>query len=112
MKRIRKLIAVAALCTLAVSAMGCKMIEKTPEAVQRTVYATVGDEKITKADMDEEMQSTINQLKQQYGDDVLQKQECHADSDGLAIRCNRTDGRNGRQVIVFDIRIDGRNQRQ
>ena len=69
MKRIRKLIAVAALCTLAVSAMGCKMIEKTPEAVQRTVYATVGDEKITKADMDEEMQSTINQLKQQYGDD-------------------------------------------
>ena len=59
----------AALCTLAVSAMGCKMIEKTPEAIQRTVYATVGDEKITKADMDEEMKGTINQLKQQYGDD-------------------------------------------
>ena len=52
------------------------------------------------------------QDKQQYGDDVLQKQECHADSDGLAVRCNRTDGRNGRQVIVFDIRVDGRNQRQ
>lgn len=69
MKRIKRLIAVAALCTLAVSAMGCKMIEKTPEAIQRTVYATVGDEKITKADMDEEMKSTIDQLKQQYGDD-------------------------------------------
>lgn len=69
MKRIKKIIAMAALCTLAVSAMGCKMIEKTPEAIQRTVYATVGDEKITKADMDEEMKGTINQLKQQYGDD-------------------------------------------
>lgn len=69
MKRIKKLIAVAALCTLAVSVMGCKMIEKTPEAIQRTVYATVGDEKITKADIDEEMKATIDQLKQQYGDD-------------------------------------------
>lgn len=69
MKRIKKLIAVAALCALAVSVMGCKMIEKTPEAIQKTVYATVGDEKITKADMDEEMKATIDQLKQKYGDD-------------------------------------------
>ena len=69
MKKIKKLIAAAAVCTIAVSVMGCKMIEKTPEAIQRTVYATVGDEKITKADMDEEMKATIDQLKQQYGDD-------------------------------------------
>lgn len=69
MKKIKKLIAVAALCTLAVSAMGCKMIEKTPEAIQKTVYATVGDEKITKADLDEEMKPVIDQLKQTYGDD-------------------------------------------
>lgn len=69
MKRIKKLIAAVALCTLALSAMGCKMIEKTPEAIQKTVYATVGDEKITKADIDEEMKATIDQLKQQYGDD-------------------------------------------
>ena len=69
MKRLKKLIAAVTLCTLAISVMGCKMIEKTPEAIQRTVYATVGDEKITKADMDEEMKGTINQLKQQYGDD-------------------------------------------
>lgn len=69
MKKIKKLIATVAVCTLAISVMGCKMIEKTPEAIQKTVYATVGDEKITKADLDEEMQATINQLKQQYGDD-------------------------------------------
>ncbi|WP_294401284.1 peptidylprolyl isomerase [uncultured Clostridium sp.] len=76
MKRIRKLIAVAALCTLSVSAMGCKMIEKTPEAVQRTVYATVGDEKITKADIDEEMSKqglSDERLKEQYGDDYETK---------------------------------------
>ena len=69
MKKIKKLIATVAVCTLAISVMGCKMIEKTPEAIQKTVYATVGDEKITKADLDEEMKATIDQLKQQYGDD-------------------------------------------
>lgn len=69
MKRIKKLIAAVAIFTLSISVMGCKMIEKTPEAIQKTVYATVGDEKITKADMDEEMKATIDQLKQQYGED-------------------------------------------
>lgn len=71
MKRIKKLVAAAVLCTLAVSVMGCKMIEKTPEAIQRTVYATVGDEKITKADLDKRMnltEETIEQLKKQYGE--------------------------------------------
>lgn len=68
MKRIKKLIAAVAIFTLSISVMGCKMIEKTPEAIQKTVYATVGDEKITKADMDEEMKATIDQLKQKYGD--------------------------------------------
>ena len=51
------------------------MIEKTPEAIQKTVYATVGDEKITKADMDEEMKATIDQLKQQYGDDYANNEK-------------------------------------
>ena len=71
MKRIKKLIAAVAIFTLSISVMGCKMIEKTPEAIQKTVYATVGDEKITKADMDKEMnltEETIEKLKQQYGD--------------------------------------------
>ena len=75
MKRIKKLIAAVTIFTLSISVMGCKMIEKTPEAIQKTVYATVGDEKITKADMDEEMKATIDQLKQQYGDDYANNEK-------------------------------------
>lgn len=66
MKKIRKIIAAVAILTIAVSAMGCKMIEKTPEAIQKTVLATVGNEKITKGDLDKQI---IPQLKQKFGDD-------------------------------------------
>ncbi|OOM82055.1 foldase protein PrsA 1 precursor [Clostridium puniceum] len=66
MKKIKKIIAAAAILTIAASAMGCKMIEKTPEAIQKTVLATVGSEKITKGDFDKEI---APQLKQQFGDD-------------------------------------------
>lgn len=66
MKRIKKIIATIAILTIAVSAMGCKMVEKTPEAIQNTVLATVGNEKITKGDLDKLISP---QLKQQFGDD-------------------------------------------
>ena len=66
MKKIKKIIATIAILTIAVSAMGCKMIEKTPEAIQKTVLATVGDEKITKGDLDKQIDA---QLKQQLGED-------------------------------------------
>ncbi|AWK50373.1 peptidylprolyl isomerase [Clostridium beijerinckii] len=69
MKKIKKIIATIAILTIAVSAMGCKMIEKTPEAIQKTVLATIGNEKITKGDFDKEMSKYDAQLKQQYGDD-------------------------------------------
>lgn len=77
MKKLRKFIAAVAVLTLSVSVMGCKMIEKTPEAIEKTVYATVGDTKITKADFEKDFDSylrsyygmSVDQLKQQYGDD-------------------------------------------
>jgi foldase protein PrsA len=69
LKKIKKIIATIAILTIAVSAMGCKMIEKTPEAIQKTVLATVGDEKITKGDLDKLLSQYDAQLKQQYGDD-------------------------------------------
>ncbi|WP_026015683.1 peptidylprolyl isomerase [Clostridium beijerinckii] len=68
MKKLKKFVAAVAMVTIAVSAMGCKMIEKTPEAIQKTVLATVGNEKITKGDLDKEMEKYTAQLKQQYGD--------------------------------------------
>jgi len=69
LKKIKKIIAAIAILTIAVSAMGCKMIEKTPEAIQKTVLATIGDEKITKGDLDKEMSKYDAQLKQQFGND-------------------------------------------
>ncbi|BCZ44037.1 foldase protein PrsA [Clostridium gelidum] len=69
MKKIKKIMATVAILTIAVSAMGCKMIEKTPEAIQKTVLATVGNEKITKGDFDKEMSKADPQLKQQLGAD-------------------------------------------
>lgn len=66
MKKIKKIIATISILTIAVSAMGCKMIEKTPEAIQKTVLAQVGSEKITKGDLDKQIDA---QLKQQFGED-------------------------------------------
>lgn len=66
MKKLKKFIAVIALAAISATAMGCKMIEKTPEAIQKTVLATVGNETITKGDLDKEIGP---QLKQQFGDD-------------------------------------------
>lgn len=69
MKRLKKIVAAAVIGMVAVSVMGCKMIEKTPEAIQQTVYAEVGNEKITKADLDNELKSTVESIKQKYGED-------------------------------------------
>lgn len=69
MKRLKKIIATVAVCSMAISAIGCNMIEKTPEAIQKTVLAEIGSEKITKADMDEQMKQLNEQLKQMYGED-------------------------------------------
>lgn len=85
MKKLRKLIATVAILTIAVSAMGCKMIEKTPEAIQKTVLATVGNEKITKGDFDKQVSA---QLKQQFGEDYasnaqLKEQVAQAKKQGL-----------------------------
>ncbi|OOM73931.1 peptidylprolyl isomerase [Clostridium sp. BL-8] len=66
MKRLKKFIAIIAIAAISATAMGCKMIEKTPEAIQKTVLATVGSESITKGDLDKEIDA---QLKQQFGDD-------------------------------------------
>ena len=71
LKRLKKIIATAAVCALAISMMGCKMIEKTPEAIAKTVIAKVGDEKITKGDLESELEKAgvVQQLKSTYGED-------------------------------------------
>lgn len=75
MKRLKKIIATVAICTMAVSVMGCKMIEKTPEAIQNTVLAKVGNEKITKGEIDKELKQYTDALQQQYGNDYASNEQ-------------------------------------
>ena len=69
MKKIKTYIAMALTGVMVLSFAGCNMIARTPEAIQKTVIAKVGKEKITKADLDKMMQPTLDGLKQKYGDD-------------------------------------------
>ena len=65
MVKIKRLIATAALSIFAFSAVGCEMIQKTPEAIENTVLAKVGDIKITRGDVNE----IADPYLQQYGSD-------------------------------------------
>ena len=69
MRKIKNIVVAAAITTMAFSITGCKMIEKTPEAIQKTVLAKVGDEKITMADVNSELQAHIDYLIETYGED-------------------------------------------
>lgn len=69
MRRIKNLIATAIIATMAFSIAGCSLIAKTPEAIQKTVLAKIGNEKITLADVDTEMKADIEYLKSTYGED-------------------------------------------
>ena len=73
MRNIKRVVAAATMAIMLFSTTGCKMISKTPEAIQKTVLATVNGEKITMADVDEELKASIDSLKQQYGDDYEEK---------------------------------------
>lgn len=68
MNKIKKVLATAMIGTLAFSVVGCKMIQKTPESIQKTVLAKVGSEKITKADLDKMIKPYMDQYAQQYGE--------------------------------------------
>ena len=69
MRKIKNIVVAAAITTMAFSITGCKMIEKTPEAIQKTFLAKVGDEKITMADVNSELQADIDYLIETYGED-------------------------------------------
>lgn len=70
MKNIKKLVSAALISVFAFSTVGCNMIAKTPEAIQKSVVATVNGEKITRGDLDKNpsMLQVTAQLKQQYGE--------------------------------------------
>ena len=71
MTKIKKILAAGALSIFAFSAVGCKMIEKTPEAIKNTVLAKVSGEKITKGEVDEIAEPYLLQ----YGEDYATNTE-------------------------------------
>lgn len=77
MKNIKKLVAAMAISVIAVSAAGCNMIEKTPEAIAKTTVAKVGDKKITRGELDNNFQTVLlgKQLEQQYGEKYIENPE-------------------------------------
>lgn len=74
MKKIKKLVATAAILAFTISAVGCNMIEKTPEAIAKTIVAKVGDKKVTRKDLDShpEISNALAQMKEQYGENFQQ----------------------------------------
>lgn len=77
MKNLKKIVAYAAMLIFSVSAVGCNMIEKTPEAIAKTTIAKVGDAKITRGELDENYATKmlIEQVKQKYGESYNENQE-------------------------------------
>lgn len=77
MKNIKKLMCTALITMLGFSAVGCNMIAKTPEAIAKSPVAVVNGEKITRADLDGDMnmRQTIAQIKQQYGENYEKNEE-------------------------------------
>lgn len=69
MKRIKTYVAMAVTGLMMLSFAGCNIIEKTPEAIQNTVYAKVGSTKITKGEVDKALKQYLDQYKTQYGAD-------------------------------------------
>jgi foldase protein PrsA len=73
-KNIKKLISAALISMVAISAAGCNMIAKTPEAIAKSPVAVVNGETITRGELDNnpQMMGVIAQAKQQYGADYSQ----------------------------------------
>jgi len=69
--KIKRLIATAALSLFAFSAVGCSIIAKTPEAIQKTVLAKVQGQEITRGDVDEIAEYYLLQ----YGEDYDTNEE-------------------------------------
>lgn len=74
MIKIKRLIAAGALGIFAFSAVGCEMIQKTPEAIKNTVVAKVGDYKVTKGEVDELVEPYLSQYGDYENDESLAEQ--------------------------------------
>lgn len=67
MKNFKRIAAAGLIGAMVFSASGCGLIQKTPEAIAKTVVAKVNDETITKGEFDKRMQIVTTNINKQYG---------------------------------------------
>lgn len=75
MGKIKKIVALSLIAVASMSFAGCKMIQKTPEAVQKETLAKVGDKKITRQEITDKMANTYKYCEQQYGSDYKNNEQ-------------------------------------
>lgn len=75
LKNIKKILATIMITAMMASTVSCGMLERTPEAIAKTVYAKVGGEDITKGDVDKQLKGFLDQCKEQYGEDYENNEE-------------------------------------
>lgn len=75
MGKVKSLVAIGIVALVSISIVGCKMIQKTPEAVQKEALAKVGDHDITRGDLDKAMAPTLAMVKKQYGDNFMENSQ-------------------------------------
>lgn len=63
------------LIAFGIFASGCSLIEKSPEAIAKQNVAKVGDEYITRGELDKEFNPVLEQIKAQYGENYLTSDE-------------------------------------
>lgn len=74
-KNIKYLVLIISIVIFSMSAVGCNMVAKTPEAIRKTAVAKVNKESITKGEVDDRIKPIIEQVKQQYGEDYEENEQ-------------------------------------
>ncbi|WP_315117239.1 peptidylprolyl isomerase [uncultured Clostridium sp.] len=77
MKNVKKIIISSLVTLMTFSAVGCSMVEKTPEAIKKSVVAKVNNETITREELDSNpiVAEQLEGLKEQYGENYINNSE-------------------------------------
>lgn len=75
MKNIKRILSLISAGALVFSLTSCSLIEKTPEAIAKTVVAKVNGDKITKGELETEMEPVLKQIEAQYGSDYVKSED-------------------------------------
>ncbi|MEG0772562.1 peptidylprolyl isomerase [Clostridium sp.] len=75
MRNVKKVIAGMLITAMSISIVGCGIVEKTEEGVNKTVVAKVYNTKITRGEVDAQLTPVIENVKAQYGENYAENEE-------------------------------------